>query len=121
MNALSKIEKGLLIAAMVLVCGTASAQFRHYHGAIRGRMVHVTRIVTCPTISVNCQIGQKERLRMAVAYLNSNKFLTIKKYAKLTGLPKRTAEAELDAFSYDNRKPIVMVLKNKQKLYILRG
>ena len=57
---------------------------------------------------------------MAVAYLNDNKYLSIKKYAGMTGLTKKMAEAELDAFSNAREKTIVMVLADKKKLYPLK-
>ena len=34
---------------------------------------------------------------MAMAYLKTNKYLTIKQYAKMTQLSRAAAEAELDA------------------------
>lgn len=55
---------------------------------------------------------------MAVAYLKTNKYLTIKQYVKMTQLNKAAAEAELDAFAMDKKKPIQLVIRGKKKVYI---
>lgn len=55
---------------------------------------------------------------MAVAYLKTHEFLTIKQYAKMTQLSKTSAEAELDAFAMDKKKPIQLVIRGKKKVYI---
>ena len=67
---------------------------------------------------VSNRFNQKERLAMAVAYLKTHEFLTIKQYAKMTQLSKTSAEAELDAFAMDKKKPIQLVIRGKKKVYI---
>lgn len=57
---------------------------------------------------------------MAVAYLEHNQYLSVKKYAKMTGLSKDMAEAELDAFACDKRNPVTLVISGKKKLYTKR-
>lgn len=114
-----KMKRCLLIATLALVCGTVAAQRRHYfHPTHR-----VTTITVRPavTVSLNQRVSQKERLQMAVAYLNNNPYLSIKQYARMTGLTKDIAEAELDAFAYDRAKPIIRVAVSKKKLYTLKG
>lgn len=116
---LLNIKKYALIAILTTTCITASAQYRlhrHYVGP------HVTAIVAQPavTVKIDNRLTQKERFQMAIAYLNKNKYLTIKKYAKMTGLNKKTAEAELDAFTMDKSKPIACVIVKKKKLYTKR-
>ena len=86
----------------------------HYHP------VRVVTVVAQPNVPspVSNRFGQKERLAMAMAYLKTHKYLTIKQYAKMTQLSKASAEAELDAFAVDKKKPIQLVIRGKKKMYI---
>lgn len=109
---------GMLTIAMALVCGTVNAQ--HWH-----RRHHPHRVVTVVvrpdvTSHISNRFNQKERLEMAVAYLEMHKYLTISQYAKMTQLNKISAEAELDAFAIDKKKPIQCVIRGKKKVYIKR-
>ena len=93
---------GILIIAVALVCGTVKAQ--HWH-----RRHHPHRVVTVMvrpevTSHVSNRFNQKERLGMAVTYLETHKYLTINQYAKMAQLNKISAEAELDAFAIDKKK-----------------
>lgn len=47
------------------------------------------------------RLSQKERLAMVMAYLRTHESLSIAQYARMTGLGKATAEAELDVFATD--------------------
>ena len=119
MNATGKWRIVVMALTIILACGTANAQhWRWYH-----RPHRVVTIVPKPvvTVSVSNRFTQKERFRMAMVYLKNHSYLTIKKYAKMTELPKAAAEAELDAFVVDRSKPIVSVIKGKKKLYVLRN
>jgi len=100
-----KRAMGIIAVAMVVACPAANAQrhCRHLH--------RTPRVVT----------DWQNRLSMAVAYLDSHSYLTVKKYAKMTGLTKSVAEAELDAFARDKGKPIVAVAQGKKKVYAKRG
>lgn len=113
-----KWKTGILVIAMALVCGTVNAQHwrRHCH-------YHRHRVVTVVarpylTSHVSNLFNQKERLAMAVAYLETHEYLTIKQYAKMTQLSKVSAEAELDACAMDEKKPIQLVIRGKKKVYI---
>lgn len=111
-----KVE--LLIIAIILACGTVNAQHRHRHH-------HPHRVITVVvkpevTSHVSNRFNQKERLEMAVAYLKTHKYLTISQYAKMTQLNKISAEAELDAFAIDKKKPIQCIIRGKKKVYIKR-
>lgn len=110
-----KKKAGILIIAIILTCGVTSAQYRHRHYPHR-----VVTVVVKPEVTshVSNRFNQKERLAMAVAYLRTNKYLTIKQYAKMTQLSKAAAEAELDAFAMDKKKPIQLVIRGKKKVYI---
>ena len=113
-----KWKTGILLIAMILLCGFANAQ--HWHRHYRPNRV-VTIVVQPGMIShVSNRFNQKERLGMAVAYLEMHKYLTISQYAKMTQLNKISAEAELDAFAIDKKKPIQCVIRGKKKVYIKR-
>lgn len=120
MDSTGKIKVCVWIATGVLICGTASAQRRFHSHCFGGHSVTTVVVQPAVTIHAHLHITRKERLEMAVAYLNDNKYLSIKKYAGMTGLTKKMAEAELDAFSNAREKTIVMVLADKKKLYTLK-
>lgn len=109
-------KSGILILAVVLVCGTANAQHRYRHH-------HPHRVVTVvvrpkATSHVSNRFNQKERLAMALAYLNNNSRLTVRQYAKITSLSKEAAEAELDAFALNRNIPIHAIVDGKKKFYV---
>ena len=100
-----KRKTRILVIAMALVCGTTNAQHwhRHYHYCPDG----VVTVVVRPDLTshINNRFSPKERLVMAVAYLETHKNLTIRQYAKITQLSIASAEAELDAFAMDKKSP----------------
>lgn len=111
-----KWKTGILVIAMILVCGAANAQHwhRHYHS---NRVVTV--VVRPDVIShVSNRFNPKERLAMAIAYLETHEYLTIRQYARMTKLSMVSAEAELDAFAMDKKKTIQLVIRGKKKVYI---
>lgn len=117
MNIRSNIRRYALVSILAATCmTTAATQHRQFH---RPR---ITTVVVKPSVMlrIDNRLTQKERFQMAVAYLNNNKYLTVKRYAKMTGLSKRTAEAELDAFVSDRSKSIVCVIIDKKKMYTKR-
>lgn len=123
MNWISKKTIGLMVVITVLGWGSANAQRHNRHHCYRCH--YPQRVVTlvarpATTIHISNRLSQKERLQMAMAYLDQNQYLSIKKYAKMTGLSKGMAEAELDAFAYDERHPIALVVVDKKKLYSKR-
>ena len=99
-----KKKAGILIIAIILTCGVTSAQYRHRHYPHR-----VVTVVVKPEVTshVSNRFNQKERLG-------------ISQYAKMTQLNKISAEAELDAFAIDKKKPIQCVIRGKKKVYIKR-
>lgn len=121
MNPIFKKAIGLIIAVLALNYSSADAR-RH---CFRHRCRYPQQIVAAaarPAIAVRIsnRFGRKERLRMALAYLKQNPYLSIRKYAKMTGLSKDMAEAELDAFACDGKIPITVVIANKKRLYTKR-
>ena len=115
-----KEKAGILILVMLLTCGAVNAQhWRHccYYPSNR-----VVTVVVKPDMAhyVSNRLKRKERLAMAMAYLKTNKYLTIKQYAKMTQLSRAAAEAELDAFAMDKKKPIQLVIRGKKKVYTKR-
>ena len=123
MKAIMNIKKVTLIAMMAIAGTTAFAQHRHYSHAYHYGYYRpiVTTVVTRPAVTthISNRLSKKDRLEMALAYLKSNKTLSISKYGKMTGLTNATAEAELDAFAISKNNPIRMVKNGKKKLYVL--
>ena len=117
MYATIKEKVGMLILVMLLICGAVNAQhWRHYCYYPSNRVVTV---VVKPDMLhyISNRFNRKERLAMAMAYLKTNKYLTIKQYAKMTQLSRAAAEAELDAFAMDKKNPIQLVIRGKKKIY----
>lgn len=111
-----KWKIGILVIAMALVCGTTNAQYWHRHY----RPNRVATIVVRPDVTahVSHHFNQKERLAMALAYLKTHNYLTIRQYAKMTKLSKASAEAELDVFAMDKKTNIQLIIRGKKKVYI---
>lgn len=118
-----KWKIGILMIAMVLACETANAQHWRRHCRYNYRPDRVVTVVVRPEVTshVSNRFSQKERFAMAVAYLETHDFLTIKQYANMTQLSKASAEAELDAFAMDKKKSIQLVIRGKKKVYIKKG
>lgn len=104
--------------AVVMMCGTANAQRWRWHS----HPYRVVTVVARPDVTVHVcnRFTQKERFRMAMAYLKNHEYLTVKRYAKMSELSKAAAKAELDAFAADKDRPIEAVIRGKKKVYILR-
>lgn len=106
----------LAMALLVGACGTAEAH--RWHRCCRPhRVVAVVARPAATVRVVNC-FTQKERLAMAVAYLDAHEYLTVKRYARIANLTKATAEAELDAFARNGELPVTAVVKGKRKVYV---
>lgn len=105
MKVFGKIRIALIVAMMVFACGSADAQrwHRHHghvaHTACMVPPTHVT-VVSRPatTTHISNRLTQKERFEMARVYLKTHDTLTVKQYAKMTGLSKDVAKAELEVF-----------------------
>lgn len=121
MNPIFKKTTALLVIVLLLACVTANAQghYRHHHFHCSPRVITVVAKPSA-TVRINNRFNQKERLRMAIAYLARNQYLSVKQYAKMTGLSKDMAEAELDAFACDDKNPVELVVTEKKKLYTKR-
>lgn len=115
MRSTGKLKIAMMAIVILLSCGTANAQRWH------SRPYRVVTVVTRPdvTVHVGNRFTQKERFRMAMAYLKDHDYLTVKRYAKITELSKAAAKAELDAFAADKDRPIEAVIRGKKKVYIL--
>lgn len=119
MDTTTKIRTGIIAISLALVCTSVQTQPRQHARRSHG----VTTIIVKPAAKGHGvkRPDRKDRLAMAVAHLRTNRFLTVKKYAKMTGLTYATAEAELEAFSADRRNPVVRALKGKKKIYTMLG
>lgn len=121
MQTTGMIKKGILAICLISICSCASAHRWHRHPHVPPRPVATTIVVKpAPAPPIQERFTPNERFAMALAYLKKHKQLSSKKYAQLTGLTKARAEAELDAFAADKRKPIALVIKGRKKTYILR-
>ena len=119
MRPIGKLKIAIMaIILIVLSYETANAQRWRWYS----RPHRVVTVVTRPTVTVHVsnRFTQKERFRMAMAYLKDHEYLTVKRYARMTELSKAAAKAELDAFADDRDKPIEAVIRGKKEVYILR-
>lgn len=115
MNTSSKLKMMAIATLIAAGCSQVDARRPHIH--------HPARVVVIPTPvhrhvvtkHISNRFSQKERLAMALAYLNNNQRLTVKQYAKITSLNKDAAEAELDAFVLDRNIPILSIVEGKKK------
>ena len=53
---------------------------------------------------------------MPVAYMKTNTYMSVKQYAKITGLKKDIAQAELNVFAQDPKNPIRGCLTTRVKI-----
>lgn len=109
------ITFGAIIAMLLTISSQTNAQHRRHHRVAHS---HVA-VVAYPAVSirVNNRLDQQDRFAMASAYLANNDLLSIKTYAKMTGLNKRTAEAELDSFANDKQRGIACIIVGRKKMY----
>lgn len=120
------VSTGLKVLALAALIAAGSGQIearRHPHcgGRPPRVVVHVPASRPVVTSRVRHRFSQRERLAMAIAYLNSHEHLTAKQYAKVTSLNRDAAETELDVFAQDRNIPICAVVKGKKKLYVKAG
>ena len=123
MNISSRM-KVFAIAVFILACCNHADARRRHHCHYSHRSAHV-EVVPTPihhhivTSRVSNRFSQKERLALALAYLNNNPRLTVKQYVKITSLGKEAAEAELDAFAQARNIPILTIVDGKKKFYVI--
>lgn len=125
METIIKLKRCIFIALVLLVCGGESqAKPKRIYKvpAYAARIYNVTVInhVVSPVKTVQ-RISSNERWNMIVSYLGKHPYLSIKEYAGMTGLSKKIAEAELDAFTIDKKYQLSMTIVGKKKMYTLNG
>lgn len=117
------IQRMLFVVMLVLASTTIYAQRRHYNRISHRNYYRpiVTTVVARPavTMHISNRLSKKDRLDMALAYLNCNESLSVSKYSKMTGLTNAMAEAELDAFVISKNNPIKVIKDGKKKLYVI--
>lgn len=106
---------------MISIVGSAQARPYRHVSHIGYRRPVVAAVVTRPAVTkhISNRFSKKDRLEMAVAYLKGHKTLSVSKYAKMTGLEKTMAKAELDAFALNKNNPIKAVVNGNKKLYVI--
>ncbi|WP_368337601.1 hypothetical protein [Parabacteroides merdae] len=117
MRPIGKLRIAVMATALALSCGTADAQRWHH------RPYRVVTVVAKPdvTVHVGNRFSQRERFRIAMAYLKNHKYLTVKRYAKMTELSRAAAKAELDSFVANKDKPITTAVRGKKIVYVMRN
>ena len=121
MNISSKMKVFAIAVFILVCCNHADAHRPHRHCIHRSARVVVVPTPThhhIVTLRVSNRFSQKERLALALAYLNNNPRLTIKQYVKITSLGKEAAEAELNAFAQNRNIPICTIVDGKKKFYV---
>lgn len=122
MDISSKMKVFAIAVLLLACCNHVDARRPHHHYIHRSARVVVAHtpihrhIVTSRVIN---RFSQKERLVLALAYLNNNPRLTVRQYVKITSLGKEAAEAELDAFTQDRNIPIHTIVDGKKKFYVI--
>ena len=108
---------------LTLAGGTADAQHWHRHHLHYSYPHRVMTVVSRPavTVRISNHLTQKERFCMAMAYLDTHPYLTVKQYVRMTEMTKVAAEAELDAFAADASRPVKVVMRGKKKVYVTDG
>lgn len=125
MSISSKMKVFAIAVSLSACCNHADARRHHRHH--RHHVHHSARATVVPTpihhhivtSRVSNRFNPKERLAMALAYLNSNPRLTVKQYVKITSLSKEAAEAELDAFALEQNIPVHAIVDGKKKFYVI--
>lgn len=116
MNTTIRIQRLAIVAIMATSLSSAYAHRRPVRHAPRPAVV--VKAKPAKPAPKAAHFGQRSRLAMALAYIDSNRHITPKAYAKLTGMAKRDAELELDTFARSPRSGIMLVLNGKKKIYV---
>lgn len=125
METIIKLKRCIFIALVLLVCGGESQakpkRIYKVPAYAAGRYnVTVINHVVSPVKTVQ-RMSSNERWNMIVSYLCKHTYLSIKEYAGMTGLSKKIAEAELDAFTINKKYHLSMTIVGKKKMYTLNG
>ena len=104
MRPTGKLKIAVMAIVILLSCGTAEAQCWRWHS----RPFRVVTVVAQPDVIVHVgnRFTQKERFKMPMAYLKNNDYLQVKKYGKMTELPKAAARMELNPSAAGRARPI---------------
>lgn len=124
METIAYLRKYIVAVIALLVCSGTQAKRRYLHRTpIHTAWKSPVVIVKQPanTVTVVQGFSQKERWNMVVAYLNNHPYIGVREYAKITGLKKKTAEAELDAFTLEKRRNLSVTVIDKKKMYSLKS
>ena len=120
---MTKTKKLVLAVSFMLMCGTAAAhRHPHYHGPRYRFVPGITTVIKTapgPRATIVSRLTKNDRYEMAVAYLTTHPSMSVKQYAKMTGLKKDMAEAELNVYATDVLNPIKPV-PGKKNVYFLK-
>lgn len=124
METIANVKKYIFVIIAVMMCGGEVQSGRPGRRCIihRTPVSHVTIVNRyAPGIKVVQRFNQKERWNMVVAYLKSHPCINAKIYANITGLSKKVAEAELDAFTICKNRNLVVSGVGRKKMYMLQS
>ena len=95
------------VAALLITCGNYGADARRGHFHFLSHPCRTVPVTSVPpiTVRVHNHFSREDRLRMALSYLREHDFLTAGRYARLTGLTRKTAKTELEIFAHEKHNP----------------
>lgn len=113
-----KYKIALLIVGLILGYFPLSAQ-RYSTGQYRRADKPMVTKTTRP-LRNGITFSQKERFAMLIRYLHKHQFIGVSRYAKMMGLTNEVAATELQGFTYDCGKNVMMLVIDDEKMYTLR-
>lgn len=118
MNTTAKIRTAAAMMALSLVLTTANAE-------IRPRRVHLPKThAAAPRRVVKASVSntptRHKRLVMAQTRIRKKGYITVRQYAKMTGLPISTAASELQVFAAQRGTLIKAATRNGKRIYIIK-
>lgn len=118
MKTLKTLKITLLVLAMGLFATNTSAQTRRGHMRQQPPRMAMMRNNHHTLRPVVHQPDAMQRLRLAMIYLDTHRYINASQYAQLTHLSLRAAEAELDAFATQHHAPLRLVFRGSKKAYV---
>lgn len=104
--------------AVVFLSGTCVMEARRLPRRSHRLPRVIVRTVPPATAVSHSYIGQEKRLAVAMSYLEANGYLTLNRYAKITGLSKNAARTELEVFVSDRNIPIKAIVICEKRVYV---
>lgn len=116
-----KLLRMSFFAALLPFMTTVPLEAQPRRGGVFVRVrprVHVVHAAPRVVVNVRATTRLADRRAVALAYLNDHDHLTVRRYARMTGLSRAQAEAELDGFAADPLCPLVRKSTGRKKMYV---